>query len=61
MNQPFEEAGTEKLCPTCGSWKVFRFVNGYYICHGCKKLLEMKDIVTKQIVTASAKVLPWRG
>ncbi len=50
MNQPLEEAGTEKLCPHCQSWKVRTFMT-YYLCYndGCKKLTEPKDLLIREM------------
>ncbi len=43
------ERMSEKFCPRCGSWKVFLWTQGYYICTegGCYKLLDEIELADK--------------
>ncbi len=52
MIQPFEEAGTERICPHCGSWKVFPFTGEYYRCHSEKcnnRLIEQTELLIREM------------
>jgi len=52
MNQRLEEAGMERLCVHCGSWKITPFNPDYYICHSEKcggRLLEPVEVLSKEI------------
>ncbi len=49
MDQPIEEAGTERLCKYCGSFKIVEFMYQYFFCTDCKMLLEPKDTLKRQI------------
>jgi len=51
MDQPIEEAGTERLCPYCHSWKVAPFIGDYYRCanEGCYRLIEKDELLVRKV------------
>lgn len=43
---------TDKVCPRCGSWKVYLYTQGYYICCSdeCRNgLLEIDELVVPEV------------